>query len=230
HETIKTAKDQTAVVLTGQYTVEEYDSFIGTLVKEFGITKIYHWNNNASTMNDFDGLLIRGDKNPNTKGLLKVLEKHQIKTDWSDLVKAIDSKSIKNLIVAGPENVPVYEDLDEKIKLFGKVDKLIWLGSAKVDQLQHLNNKLFVVPLKSFVEKDGTFINHAGLEQKFKRATTILHEALTLTEVGILLSGKNLSLSSVYEKPAFVESQRRQDQVFLENRKKNEFVFKRGNL
>lgn len=230
HEVIKSGKDATAVVLTGQYTVEEYDSFVGTLVKEFGIKKIYHWNNNASTANDFDGLLIRGDKNPNTKGLLKVLDKHQIKTEWADLEKGLDSKSIKNLIVAGPENAAVYTDMSAKLKTFAKAEKLIWLGSAKVDAVLDSAKQVYVVPMKSFVEKEGTFINHAGVEQKFKKATTILHETLTLTEAAILFAGKNLSLSTSHEIPVFVESQRRNDQVMLEHRKKNEFVFKRGSL
>ncbi|NUM57033.1 MAG: (2Fe-2S)-binding protein [Bdellovibrionaceae bacterium] len=235
HQLVKSGKDQTAVVLTGQYTSEEYDSFIGTLSKEFGIKKVYHWNQNEKQMGDFDGLLIRGDKNPNTKGLLKVFEKHQIKTEWQDLEKSLESKSIKNLIVAGPENLSVFADMDSKLALFSKAENLIWLGAAKVEALTSdsgkvKNKNIFVIPLKSFVEKEGTFVNHSGLEQKFKKATTILHETLTLTEVAILFAGKNLTLPSAVEKPAFVESQRRSDQVQLEHRKKNEFVFKRGTL
>lgn len=230
HEVIKRGKDQTAVVLTGQYTSEEYDSFIGTLSKEFGIKKFFHWNNCLEQRNDFDGLLIRGDKNPNTKGLEKTFEKYQIKTEWVDLEKGIASKMIKNLIVAGPENASVFNDMDAKLKLYEKAENLIWLGSAKIEALLSLKNNLFVIPLKSFVEKEGTFINHAGLEQKFKKATTILHECLTLTEVAILFAGKNLMMPYSQEKPDFVESQRRKDQVLLENRKKNEFVFKRGTL
>ncbi|MCK6597596.1 MAG: NADH dehydrogenase subunit, partial [Bdellovibrionaceae bacterium] len=52
HQLVKSGKDQTAVVLTGQYTSEEYDSFIGTLSKEFGIKKVYHWNQNEKQMGD----------------------------------------------------------------------------------------------------------------------------------------------------------------------------------
>lgn len=227
---IKAKKDQTAIVLTGQYTVEEYESFVSSMAKEFQITKIYHWVNNKESFDSFDGLLLRGDKNPNTRGLLSVLEKHQIKGVWSDLENGIKNKSIKTLIVAGPENKAVFDNLENHIKLFSQVEHLVWLGAAKVDSLLNLNTKVSIIPLKTFVEKEGTFVNHAGLEQKFKRATTVVHEALTLTESAILMSGKNLTLPSQQNKPAFTENKRRPDQVALENRKKNEFVFKRGSL
>jgi NADH-quinone oxidoreductase subunit G len=101
---VKGKKDQTAVVLTGQYTVEEYESLVNTMVKDLGVTRIYHWVNNKDSFNSFDGLLLRGDKNPNTKGLLNVLEKHGIKSAWTELESGLKNKSIKTLIVAGPEN------------------------------------------------------------------------------------------------------------------------------
>ncbi|MNT83783.1 hypothetical protein D3C72_2237040 [compost metagenome] len=81
--------------------------------------------------------------------------------------------------------------------------------------------------MKTFVEKDGTFINQAGLEQKFKKVTTVVSEALTLTEAALLLSGKNLAIPMT---AAFLPTNQREDQVALEARKKNEFVFKRGTL
>ena len=232
HKEIKAKKDQVALVLTGQYTVEEYEAMVSSMVKEFGISKIYHWVNNKESFDSFDGLLLRGDKNPNTKGLLQVLDKHQIKGVWGDLEAGLKNKSIKTLIVAGPENKAVFDNLETHVKLFAQAEHLVWLGSAKVDSLLNLNTgKVSIVPLKTFVEKEGTFINAAGIEQKFKRATTVVHEALTLSETAILLSGKNLTVPTAQiEKPAFLENKRRQDQVMLENRKKNEFVFKRGSL
>ncbi|MBL7556227.1 MAG: (2Fe-2S)-binding protein [Bdellovibrionaceae bacterium] len=231
HKEIKAKKDQVAVVLTGQYTVEEYEAMVSSMVKEFGISKIYHWVNNKESFDSFDGLLLRGDKNPNTKGLLQVLEKHQIKGVWGDLEAGLKNKSIKTLIVAGPENRGVFDNLETHVKLFAQAEHLVWLGAAKVEALLNLNSKVSIVPLKTFVEKEGTFVNAMGMEQKFKRATTVIHEALTLTETAILMSGKNLTVPMAQiEKPAFLENKRRQDQVMLENRKKNEFVFKRGSL
>jgi NADH-quinone oxidoreductase subunit G len=91
-----------------------------------------------------------------------------------------------------------------------------------------LTGNVWLIPTKTFVEKDGTFINHAGLEQKFKKATTIVSEALTLTEAALLMVGKNLAIPTVGA--TFMPNNQRDDQVTLEARKKNEFVFRRGSL
>ncbi|MES3037166.1 MAG: 2Fe-2S iron-sulfur cluster-binding protein [Bdellovibrionota bacterium] len=227
-EISKSMTGTSALVLTGQYTVEEYESIVSTFVQSYGSKNIFHWINNPNNVDDFDGLLFRGDRNPNTKGVLKVLAKHGIQNQWSDLVSKLGSGEIKNLVVAAPENLAVYPDLSEKISLFNKAANLVWFSTANSSEYTNLKEGAWVVPMKSFVEKEGTFINFQGLEQKFKKVTTVVSEALTLTEAAILLSGKELTL----QKPLvnLIETQRRDDQVLLENRKKNEFVFKRGNL
>ena len=122
----------------------------------------------------------------------------------------------------------MFPDLPAKIKLLAKAKNLVWLTSGKNQDLESLAGNVYLIPVKSFVEKEGTFINHAGLEQKFKKVTTVASEALTLTEAAILFTGKNLQLPVVSE--TFVESTRRPDLVTLEHRKKNEFVFRRGSL
>ncbi len=225
---LKTSGEATALVLTGQYTVEEYDSIIGNFVSEFKSKKIYHWWPHSAKAQDFDGLLIRGDKNPNTKGLQQVLAKHGVSTNWSDLVAGMGNGSIKSVVVAGPENQLAYPDYTERVKELSKATNLIWLQSSKNSLVENLTGNVWIVPMKSFVEKDGTFVNHADVAQKFKKATTVVSEALTLTEAGELLAGKSLAIKP--ETNAFVESGRPSDRVTLEHRKKNEFIFRRGSL
>jgi NADH-quinone oxidoreductase subunit G len=220
--------DSIALVLTAQYTVEEFDAIVTTFVTEFKTKNVFFWINNKEQFNDFDGLLYRGDKNPNTKGLLKVLEKHGLSATWSDLEKGISSGTFNTVVVAGPENQAVFPDLSEKIKMLSKAKTLVWMQAGKNADLDALTGDVWLVPLKTYVEKEGTFINHAGLEQKFKRATTVVSEALTLTEAALLMAGKDLSIPVT--KSNFVETNRRSDLVTLENRKKNEFVFRRGSL
>ncbi len=227
---LKSAGSDAVLVLSGQFTVEEYESIVSKFVNDFKSKKIYHWNNNKNQMNDFDGLLIRGDKNPNTKGLLKVLEKHGISTSWSDLESALKAGSVKALVVAAPENEEVYADLPQNIQMFSKAQNLIWLSTRKNQALSDLKGNVYQIPMKSYIEKSGTFINHAGLEQKFKRATTIVSEALTLSEAADLLAGQEFKMSSTQIPNVLVEEKRRPDQVMLEHRKKNEFVFRRGTL
>ena len=54
--------------LTAQYTTEEYQA-----LKDFfeGIP-FYHWESSGKETKDFDGLLLRGDRNPNRAGLREV--------------------------------------------------------------------------------------------------------------------------------------------------------------
>ncbi|KHD89528.1 MAG: NADH dehydrogenase [Bdellovibrio sp. ArHS] len=230
HEVLKnTSGDSLALVLTAQYTVEEFDAIVSTFVNEFKTKKIFFWINNKETFDSFDGLLLRGDKNPNTKGLLKVLEKHGITATWADLTQGLGNGSIKTVVVAGPENQAVFPDLQERVKELSKAQNLIWLQAGKNDALMALTGNVWLIPTKTFVEKDGTFINHAGLEQKFKKVTTVVSEALTLTEAALLLAGKNLTIPTATAQP-FMPMNQREDQVTLEARKKNEFVFRRGSL
>jgi NADH-quinone oxidoreductase subunit G len=184
--------------------------------------------NNADHVNDFDGLLIRGDKNPNTKGLLNVLKKFGISTQWSELISGIQSGSIKTVVVAGPENLQFFPEMKDKVAEFSKAQTVIWLQSPVHYALEDLKPGSYVIPMKSYVEKEGTFINHAGLEQKFKKVTTVVSEALTLSEAGMLLAHKSIMVKP--DTNVLVEAYKPVDRVTVENRKKNEFVYRRGTL
>jgi NADH-quinone oxidoreductase subunit G len=229
-EVIKAAAaDSLALVLTAQYSVEEFEAIVTTFVKDFKSNKIYFWINNKEAFDNFDGLLIRGDKNPNTKGLLKVLEKHGITATWHELSQGLKSGAIKTVVVAAPENQAVFPDFADRAKELSQAQNLIWLQSGQNEALKKLDGNVWLIPMKTFVEKDGTFINHSGLEQKFKKVTLVVSEALTLTEAALLLAGKNLNIHETSANE-FLPLNQRLDQVAVEARKKNEFVFKRGNL
>jgi NADH-quinone oxidoreductase subunit G len=225
-QAIKESGGRTALLLTGQYSNEEYD----LALKEFSSisTKIYHWNNSEKTENDFDGLLLRGDRNPNTAGLRKAMQTLSVQGGMADLIKAIESGQIDAVIVAGPEVQTYFSDIKSVVAKLKQVKTVIWLQSAKNPALDDLAPGSWIIPMKSYLEKDGTFTNHAGREQKFKKVTNIVSEALTLVEAMQLLLGKSISLRP--EPQNFVEASRPKDRVTLEHRKKNEFVFKRGSL
>ncbi len=225
---IKSAGANAALVLTGQYTVEEYESIVSSFVKDVKSKNIFHWMNMPEKAEEFDGLLLRGDKNPNTKGLLGVLKKHGITTKWSDLTAGIASGNFKTVVVAGPEIQVQFPDLKEKIKELSKAPNLIWMQAGMNSDLENLSGNVWLIPMKSYIEKDGTFVNHAGLAQTFRKVTTVVSEALTLTEAGSLLTGQMISIKP--EINVMVEADRLADRVTLENRKKNEFVFRRGTL
>ena len=218
----------TALVLTGQYTVEEYEAILKSFAQDLGTKKIYHWVNNKDTFDSFDGILLRGDRNPNTTGLLQALDKHKVLGPWSELEAGLKNGSITTVVVAGPENQVWFPEMKKVIDLVSQARNLVWMQTGKSTDLEALTGNVWLIPMKSFVEKDGTFVNFKGLAQTFKRVTTVVSEALTLTEAGALLVGQNLMVKPA--PGAFIEADRPVDRVTVENRKKNEFVYRRGTL
>jgi NADH-quinone oxidoreductase subunit G len=179
--------ESVAVVLTGQYTVEEYKDFL-SFFKSKGITQFYHWINNPEKMQDFDGILYRGDNNPNTKGLVYAFHDTGIKDKpFTEIFDGIETGKVKTVIVAGPEIQKFYPDLESVFTRLNKADTLVWMTSCKNDIFEKAN---YVIPTKSFVEKNGTFINHEGKEQKIKKGLIVISEALTLSDASQLFSGK----------------------------------------
>lgn len=225
---VKSAGQGLALVLTGQYTVEEFEAVVKTFAQDLGTKKIYHWVNNKESFDSFDGLLLRGDRNPNTAGLLQVLGKYGIQAPWSELESGLKSGSITTLVVAGPENQVWFPEMKKVVEMASQAKNLIWMQTGKNADLESLKGNVWLIPMKSYVEKDGTFINFKGLAQKFKKVTTVVSEALTLTEAASLLAGQALMIRP--EANAFVETGRPSDRVTVEHRKKNEFVYRRGPL
>ncbi len=199
-----------ALVLTGQYTVEEYDTLLTYWVSHFCKDSIYHWQNHPEKADEFDGLLIRGDKNPNTQGLKKVLLKHNVtaKKEFSDF------SSFDYVIVASPENQWVYDDIHQKALSFNKAQNVVWLSAGLLPEVENMGHNSYFIPVKTFAEKSGTFINFEGREQRFEKVDLFVEQALSLSEMARILDGQPVHLDSVNEVA----------------RVQNEFVHLRGQL
>lgn len=224
---IKSLKpSEVAVLLTPQYTQEELSAAIAIFKSDLNLTQVTAWPTQDPKAG-FDGILIRDDKNPNSFGLKKLLEGSAF--SYEQLLSAISEKKIKMLIIAGPENITGYKDLSEKMKSFAKVDHVVWLG-VSAPNLEDTKTiaKFTAIPMKSFVEKEGTFFNFEGREQKFSKVTTIVGDSLNLKDAASLLSGKSITIRA--EQNTLVNENQRLEQVRVDHRKKNEFVFKRGAL
>ncbi len=228
----KYSANEIALIMTGQYTQEENTALVSYFVNTLNSKNVFHWVNNRDSFESFDGVLLRGDRNPNTVGLVKILEQHSLQKPWAELEAGLKNRSIKMVLVAGPENQTHFPELAAVVDMASAAETVIWLtvnplmgsginGCGK-------GKELYEIPVKSFVEKDGTFINYAGIEQSFKKVTTVVSEALSIVDVVALLSEKAVSVRA--ESAVYIESNRRADQVMLEHRKKNEAVFKRGAL
>ena len=192
--TLKGAGKSAALVLTGSFTVEEYDAIVSYFKTEVGSTSIFHWINNPETFESFDGILYRGDKNPNTRGLMEVLKTNGIGGSWKELIDGIGTGAFKTVVVAGPENQANFPDMKAKVAELSKAAKLVWLTSGTNEELDALTGDVALLPVKSYIEKSGTFVNHAGLRQKIERVTSIVPTALSLIEVVSAMRGENVTL------------------------------------
>jgi len=181
-----------ALVVTGQYSTQEYQALLGFWKSQFSGENIYHWINHPDKLADFDGLLIRGDKNPNTKGLQQVAGQLglSLKTDIPNFA------DFDLAIVAGPENQWVFEDIKEKASLFAKAENVYWMSSCLVPQAEEQKGNWTFIPTKTFAEKSGTFVNHAGVEQHFEKVDLFVDQALSLTEIAHILKGENVLLQN----------------------------------
>jgi NADH-quinone oxidoreductase subunit G len=177
----KNGPDSVGLVLTAQYSNEEIEALVSFFTKELKSKKIFWWKNNPENFDAFDGLLLRGDKNPNTSGMLKILEAHGVKADMN--LEGVSS--LKALVVAGPENQYVYPDLAKRATGFAKVPNLIWLTPGRNTNYDLAQMQ---IPIKSFTEKNGTFTNAQGVTQKFKKGVTIVYDAVGIDELVSMIS------------------------------------------
>jgi len=187
--------DSIGLIVTAQYSNEEYAAMFELFKIKLGSNNVFYWINNQKTFEAFDGLLYRGDKNPNTKGLLRALSKCKFDQTWDKLEEKIKAKQLKIVVVLGPENQEVYPDISEKLKLLNSVDNVVWLTTNQVLGTELLKS-CWQIPVKSTIEKSGTYINFKGLEQKIKPVTNIVSGALTLTEAAALFAGDEIPFDS----------------------------------
>ena len=195
-------KTPPALILTGQYTNEEYEA----LAKVFSESATYHWLNNEKRFKKFDGLLLRGDRNPNTAGLKKMFPKIK---PWSDFEKQM--KDISSVLVAGPENPQFFPDMEEKTALFSQCSQVVWMAAVPNPFLTPRENH-WQIPLKTFFEKDGTYINATEQAQRIKKIQAFSSQALSLEEVAGVLNGEEMNLKP--DRPYFKTNQ------FLDNKEK----------
>ena len=201
-EKIRESLKDPALILTGQYTNEEYEA----LAEVFKGNAAYHWLNNEKHFKDFDGLLLRGDQNPNTAGLKKIFP--EIKP-WSDFEKQVGN--VSSVLVAGPENPQFFPDMEKKTSLFSQCSQVIWMAAVPNPFLTSEENH-WQIPVKTLFEKEGTYINAKKQAQEVKKIQLFSSQALSLDEIAEVLNGEKVNTKA--DRPYFKQNQ------FLDNNKK----------
>jgi NADH-quinone oxidoreductase subunit G len=155
--------DDVALLVSAQYTNEEYDALLSFFVGQMGVKKVFQWREPTEKIEDFDGLLLRGDRNANTAGLLASLKKYGItqgspKNQFEDLAKS-GSKVVVALVPEIPSSFP---SLKAHLMSLAELDFVsFWTVNGEVDGIKSAKH---IVPIRGFAEKRGTFINAKGNE------------------------------------------------------------------
>ena len=171
------------LILSPQYTNEEYESIFSCLHERVGLESIsvLVWRDRHEHCEEFDGILFHGDKNANTAGLQKALDEWKIeaKDFHSEKFSEFTKEDIFTLIFA-PEIQASYESFDDDMKLLSSLTNAVIFT---VNRLEKDKKFLFKVPVRPFVEKDGTFINFKGMAQKLSRNSPVFVGQKSVDEI-----------------------------------------------
>jgi NADH-quinone oxidoreductase subunit G len=184
-----------ALIFTPQYTNEEYESVLNAVTKVLGeCPKVFIWRDGAEKAEDFDGLLYRGDKNPNTRGLNDVLSAKGISStilreDFAPL--AVHGASLA--LIFGPEVQKAYSQFPQELSKFAELPKVVYFG---VDRSELGKQFALRLPTKVFAEKSGTFVNVNGLAQKLNPNPPVFPSIRGVDEVFIELSQNFAALAN----------------------------------
>ena len=133
-----------------------------------------------------DNLLIRANKNPNTRGLVAL----GVPLDGLDrLAEAVASGQLKMLIALRADAFHALGEA-EFVKRFGGLDYLLVLDTDVGETAQMANQ---VIPIAAYPELEGTFTNFEGVVQQLHRAFDPPGEAKpaieALTDLALVLDG-----------------------------------------
>ncbi len=177
----KPSSSELKLILTAQQTVEEYESLFEYLKSSNKKVEVYYWKNNPDKFDDFDNLLIRGDKNPNTKGLLETAVKHDITLNPFSGFDGFESFEGDIWFIL-PENKAVYPLYEQYVEKALKLENNLTIFAVPKVKVDKTKKNISILPLKTYFEKDGHFLNFNGLKRQLKPGPLQVSSALALNE------------------------------------------------
>ena len=180
-DAIQSLKDQVVgktptFLLGSDLTQEELSNIIKYVSIYHSGSSIYHFGTqgvgNTSQDGPLDKILRMKSKTANLNGAeklgIKSIDEMKSKTDPMIVIRGgrADLRTVFNQV---------------------KNNKLIGIGVFLENEIELFSS---VLPSLAFTEKEGTVINHAGIEQKFKRAILPKNTVKAISEILMLLSNK----------------------------------------
>lgn len=164
HVQAKIQGKKTKFILSAGLTNEEYEMFFSRFKGKKEDVALYALPKMGA---EFDGILKRADKNANLRGAQKAFEKHGFDHSAAQLDKVLNSLSSNEAVfVVIPELI---YDLDNFKTLLSKVEKAgIKIALTHGESLHELRIFNYLLPIPTFLEKDGTIVNYNNMERKLK--------------------------------------------------------------
>lgn len=155
---------KTKFILSAGLTNEEYEMFFSRFKGKKEDVALYALPKMGA---EFDGILKRADKNANLRGAQKAFEKHGFDHSAAQLDKLLNGLSSNDAaFVVIPELI---YDLDHFKTLLTKVEKAgIKIALTHGESLHELRIFNYLLPIPTFLEKDGTIVNYNNMERKLK--------------------------------------------------------------
>jgi len=177
---------QVVLLVAAQYTVEEYDALFTYFVGKLGIKNVLQWREPTEKINDFDGILHRGDHNANTRGLHDALKRHGITAEVHNDFDKIAALKPKMVVALAPEIASTFPSLNSQLSKLAELPYVsVWSCGSAGSALGFAQ----MIPMKGFAEKTGTFINHSGVVGELKSTfASPVDSARDVTEVVAMLS------------------------------------------
>jgi NADH-quinone oxidoreductase subunit G len=161
------AKD-IALLVSAQYTDQDYASLFSYFIGERGIKHVYQWREPTEQLDSFDGLLLRGDRNANTRGLQAALAAHGISATVENQFDACIAARPKLVIALSPELPFTFPSLPAQLQQLASLPRVsLWTTQFSATQQVQLWQAL---PLRGFAEKMGTVTNFQGKARQLKQA------------------------------------------------------------
>lgn len=179
-----TPAGDTTLLVSAQYTVEEYRSFFNFFVKKLGIKKVLQWREPTENRFAFDGILYRGDHNANTTGLLQVMKEFGLETTVKSEFDSVATAKSGFVIALAPEVPSTFPSLDQQLRSLSELPFVsVWMAGVQAEKFPLTQ----VIPMKTFGEKNGTFVNHEGKNGAVAGFPSQIKYARSVTEIVTML-------------------------------------------
>ena len=176
-----------ALLVTPQYTVEDYRALFAFFVGKLGVRNVHQWRSRQEDVTKFDGILWRGDQNPNSRGLLEVLAEFGIKKEQGNEFDTLAAGNYDTVLAFVPQVLATFADIETDLQKLQELPYVSLWASAK-QMLDYRYQQVIALPC--FAEQEGTYRNYAGTERQLQLATSpVSAEVLSITMLVEALAG-----------------------------------------